>query len=1000
MTRKRRRAYQRRKRTHTREGLSSTSGSRPQTSIQDPRTPALNPEHLPLAAEDFLCQASEVPIGHLPWIVELFRQEEFVPFQNRLMSICLERIIEQPARYEQVRVIRRLVFGRGDTLLIARTGWSKSVIFHIFSVITGKITLQIIPLNKLGQEQFQQIRRIDGTRPCLVTARTRSEEKDLLERIEAGQYTHILLGPEQASSRAFRAALRSPTLQVQLGLVAIDECHLIEQWQTFRPEFMMLGQLRAILLPDVVWFACSATIDEATERTVLQYSGLRPVGPDMYQTEVIRTSIDRKDISICVRPLPRNKVTSAETLFFTIAEAVTSLEARPSDIPKTIIFIDSKTDIERVVVYLRRMLVSQSAQYPVNRRYVQDLSAKERSVCNIIQVYTSSVSDWDQEQRYAEFQKESSLIRVMVATTALGMGVNIPDVSRVVLWRFPIDFDVGDVQQRIGRGGRGPGRTSQAYILVPYYAFDSEGTEPAVPESGMSSAPVVTRTSDVMAQPAHLATSTQAELSNPTHARLSQTQGTTSKRTWTGLELEYRRRLPTAFKEMVNAKCHRSAILRVLGEEKLPSGSSRSEVSPELCCSGCNPSLFPSFPGPPTLETVVQKPAKGTSAGVALEVLDKWAIEQAKLFYSSPHRRYPLSPAAFLEVDCRYRLARLFEPHRKVAWRYFSIDDAEREAPRLRHWRHRDGSITLLVEQLRRMGSTIGGTVSEIARIKRDERAAASERLARITFTPLSPSLGRRDFAEWLKEKDDNLARQVARRIFRQRIVQAAPALPPTDPPTQTQLSAIRPDRYETPDAPTASPLSQPATFSSPLAPEFSPLSTPGHLTSRAREVLTSTPEIVARLREKYRRHSQSLLSQRWVTPLRDVASQNESSQDVSSEVLLSQATSAHDQLHDVEGVLSQDSASLPSGDFEIALVQSAFTETPTQPRFQHQSPSKDPQDVDAELQEHRHSHRAPLREKDPNVGFPTFSPSKSRGRIRTLTPKAKENARGTLDRC
>lgn len=345
---------------------------------------------------------------------------------------------------------------------------------------------------------------------------------------------------------------------------------------------------------------------------------------------------------------------------------------------------------------------------------------------------------------------------------------------------------------------------------MPYYAFDSEGTEPEVPASRTFSESGITRTSNVMAQPVHLATSTQAELPTPTHTGFSQTRETPSKRTWTVLELEYRRRLPVAFKEMVNEKCHRSAILRVLGEGKLPPGVPSSVVPPESCCSGCNPSLFPSFPEPPTLETLVQKPVKGTSAGVALEIIDKWALEQAKLFYNSPHRRYPLSPAAFLEVDCRYRLARLFEPHRKVVWRYFSVEDAEREAPRLRHWRHRDRSITLLVEQLRRMGSTIVGTVSETARMKRDERAAASERLKRITFTPLPPSLGRRDLAEWLKEKDDNLARQVARRIFGQRLTQAATALPPTQPSTRTQLSAIRPDRFETPDAPTAYPLSQP----------------------------------------------------------------------------------------------------------------------------------------------------------------------------------------------
>ena len=209
---------------------------------------------------------------------------------------------------------------------------------------------------------------------------------------------------------------------------------------------------------------------------------------------------------------------------------------------------------------------------------------------------------------------------------------------------------------------------------------------------------------------------------------------------------------------------------------------------------GCNPSLFPSFPEPRTVD-------------VALEIPDKWATEQANLFHNSLCKRYPLSPAAFLEVDCRYRLARLFESHRKVVWRYFSVEDAEREAPRLRQWRHQNRTITLLVEQLRQMGSTIVETVSKIVRIKRDERAAASEPLKRITLTPLPPSLGRCDHAEWLKEKVVNLARQVARRIFGQRLTQAVTALPPTQPSTRAQLFAVRLDRYKTPDAPTAFPF-------------------------------------------------------------------------------------------------------------------------------------------------------------------------------------------------
>jgi hypothetical protein len=424
---------------------------------------------------------------------------------------------------------------------------------------------------------------------------------------------------------------------------------------------------------------------------------------------------------------------------------------------------------------------------------------------------------------------------------------------------------------------------------------------------------------------------------------------------------------------MVNNKCHRSAILRALGEEKLPSEASISMVPPELCCSGCNPSLFPSFPEPPNLDTlVVKRPARGSSAGIALEALDKWAIEQAKLYYSFPQRRYTLSPAAFLEVDSRYRLACLFEPHRKVDWRSFSVKDAEREAPRLRQWRHRERAITPLVEELRRMGSTIRRTVSEIARIRRDERAAAMERLARTTFTPLPPSLERHDLAEWLKSKDDNLARQVARRTFGQSLARATSALPPTN-----QSSAIRPDRYKTPDAPTCSPFNQSNAFDSPLAPECSPLSALEHPTPGARTVSVSTSEVILRLRESYRQRSQSPLSQRRVASTQDLPSQyvstrNVPSQRVPSGFLLSQAASSQDQSPNLDDVLSEGFKDVSSNNFDDALLQSALARTPKQPRFQYQYQSEDHHDMvvvqQAKLRQHQRPGRAPLQEKDPNV--------------------------------
>jgi superfamily II DNA helicase RecQ len=52
----------------------------------------------------------------------------------------------------------------GDTILVAKTGFGKSIVFHAYSVLTGRITIQLIPLSKLGEEQLESIRRYPGNK--------------------------------------------------------------------------------------------------------------------------------------------------------------------------------------------------------------------------------------------------------------------------------------------------------------------------------------------------------------------------------------------------------------------------------------------------------------------------------------------------------------------------------------------------------------------------------------------------------------------------------------------------------------------------------------------------------------------------------------------------------------------------------------------------------------------------------------------------------------------
>ena len=276
----------------------------------------ITPQPLEAELRGHIRRIPNMALTQLPAIIESARGLNVVDLQEDVVRACLQRILsykcseERAPRPEQVRTLRRLIFGKCDVLLIARTGFGKSLIFHAYSILTGKITLQLIPLTKLGDEQLCNIRRFTGAMPCLIDAKTKTEEKDMLSKVAAGQYTHVLLGPEQASSRSFRQTLKKTDLQARIGLVAINECHLVMQWEKFRPAFTLLGELRTILHKDIVWFGCSATLDEASETRVLDTAGFRAVGNRMYQTEIIRTSVDRPDVALCVVPIPRGKLTS------------------------------------------------------------------------------------------------------------------------------------------------------------------------------------------------------------------------------------------------------------------------------------------------------------------------------------------------------------------------------------------------------------------------------------------------------------------------------------------------------------------------------------------------------------------------------------------------------------------------------------------------------------------------------------------------------------------
>jgi hypothetical protein len=334
--------------------------------------------------KDRMAQIPSLDLRVLHFIIKEAEEEQHIDIQEEVIRHCLKRILsvmkpgaDQDPRHLQIRTLRRLIYGHGDTLLMARTGFGKSLIFHAYSILTGKITLQIIPLNKLGDEQLHDIKKLHGSNPCLLNSQTK--EPELLPRITAGEFTHVLLGPEQASSEGFRNAIKKAGLGDRIGLVTIDECHLVKQWgEKFRLAYSALHTLRSILPHEVVWFGCTATLDKETEGAILHSSGFRQLGNNPYETEILRTSINRTDLSLCVCPIPRKQLTKYDRLYFLLDSATGPQDAvTPEQIPKTIVFIDSITKNEELATWFRKHLINKTSTSPILPEAIQSSSPTE-----------------------------------------------------------------------------------------------------------------------------------------------------------------------------------------------------------------------------------------------------------------------------------------------------------------------------------------------------------------------------------------------------------------------------------------------------------------------------------------------------------------------------------------------------------------------------------------------------------------------------------------------
>ena len=326
-------------------------------------------------------------------------------------------------REDQWTAIEALVTGRRRALVVQRTGWGKSAVYFVATALlrtTGAgPTVIVSPLLALMRNQIAAAERA-GIRAVTVNSSNVEDWQAVYDDIERGDVDVLLVSPERLNNPGFRDAVL-PRLAASAGLLVVDEAHCISDWgHDFRPDYRRIRMLLAELPAGTPVLATTATANGRVVADVAEQ--LATGGGD---TLVLRGALDRDSLHLSVLALP-----SPAHRWGWLADHL-------GDLPGSgIIYCLTVAATDEVAAFLRSRGI-RAASY-------------------------SGRTD-DAERRQAEDDLLGNRIKALVATSALGMGFDKPDLGFVVHLgapQSPIAY-----YQQVGRAGRGVRRAE--VVLLP-----------------------------------------------------------------------------------------------------------------------------------------------------------------------------------------------------------------------------------------------------------------------------------------------------------------------------------------------------------------------------------------------------------------------------------------------------------------------------------------------------------------------------------------------------
>ncbi len=321
----------------------------------------------------------------------------------------------------QWEAIDSIVNDRSRLLVVQRTGWGKSSVYFIATRVLRDRgrgpTLIVSPLLALMRNQIQAAERL-GIRALTINSTNRDEWRAVQRAVRADEVDALLVSPERLANDEFVEDVLLP-VSARTGLLVVDEVHCISDWgHDFRPDYRRLLNVLQRMPDNMPILGTTAT---ANDRVIAD------ARTQLGRTVVQRGALMRETLLLQTMRLP------------TRAERLAWLADHIDDLPGTgIIYTLTKRDAEQVSAWLNLCGNGQSGV--VARPYHSDVTHER-------------YEDSNAYRRRLERALGRNELKALVATTALGMGYDKPDLEFVVHYQAP--GSIVAYYQQVGRAGRG-----------------------------------------------------------------------------------------------------------------------------------------------------------------------------------------------------------------------------------------------------------------------------------------------------------------------------------------------------------------------------------------------------------------------------------------------------------------------------------------------------------------------------------------------------------------